>query len=493
MIKGLSSRKNELQLVIMIVISLLGQIVSLYKSVYTAGQFGASSEMDAYNYGLNIVSFFVTFATTGITTVALPAYIKNRDRKSIDAFLTMVLGILTAILAAMYLLRKPIVEIFTEREAIFNDFFVSSLFKVILMQGITTFLGITTAFFQTRNKFVAPKVIVFASNLLVLILLIILPPQSMDKYLNILLMGNVVNIIADIIVAIKLGFRFKPNFDVRNAEVMELFSIFIPTLFSCGVYKIQNFIDSLITTNLSIGYITILTYSLQIVNMINSFILGNLTTYAYPHIVKDYEFGKGQKTLVKYTILLQAIIGVFVVGFIAVGKNSVSLLFERKNFTSEDVYIVYICTAIFITGQLVIVGRDLIFRFFYAAEDIVSTVKNSVIASVSNILLSITLSQILGLYGIVIGTVCSGFISYVLSMVMLKKKFGFKNEIVQIIIELIKILISIGITAIVVQFTKYYFIIENRVLSIGGYGILTVVAYISMLYCFKSKALKMKL
>ena len=93
MIKGLSSRKNELQLVIMIVISLLGQIVSLYKSVYTAGQFGASSEMDAYNYGLNIVSFFVAFATTGITTVALPAYIKNRDRKSIDAFLTMVLGI----------------------------------------------------------------------------------------------------------------------------------------------------------------------------------------------------------------------------------------------------------------------------------------------------------------------------------------------------------------------------------------------------------------
>lgn len=92
--------------------------------------------------------------------------------------------------------------------------------------------------------------------------------------------------------AIHLGFRFKIEFQLKNLTYKSLMRIFIPTLFSTGIYRINTMIDSLISSNLGTGQLTILTYSNTIVGMINVLIIGNLITYVYPKIVEAVSIEK---------------------------------------------------------------------------------------------------------------------------------------------------------------------------------------------------------
>ena len=57
MIKKIKENKNIILLALMVVITCITQIITLMKSSIVAGIFGVSSEMDAYNFSNNMVSF----------------------------------------------------------------------------------------------------------------------------------------------------------------------------------------------------------------------------------------------------------------------------------------------------------------------------------------------------------------------------------------------------------------------------------------------------
>ena len=83
------NKKSACQLSLMIILTLLSQILALYKSRFTATSFGATNYMDAYNFALNIATFLFAFVTTGVTTVIIPAYVKKTDKKAVNSFITI--------------------------------------------------------------------------------------------------------------------------------------------------------------------------------------------------------------------------------------------------------------------------------------------------------------------------------------------------------------------------------------------------------------------
>lgn len=65
-----------------------------------------------------------------------------------------------------------------------------------------------------------------------------------------------------------------------------MFYLFLPIVFSTGIYKLSLMVDSTIAARLETGEITVLSYASQISNIINTLLIGNLLTYYYPKIVK---------------------------------------------------------------------------------------------------------------------------------------------------------------------------------------------------------------
>ena len=489
----LKKRKNEVQLLLMILISVCSQFFALYKSSYTATHFGATNEMDAYNYATNVASFLFAFVTTGVTTVIIPAYVKKKNIKAVNTFITVIFSCVLAAMALIYIFRVPIISIMTNRDEAFIGYFANFLVCTFIIQGIISFLAVTTAFYQCANHYVIPKFIVLISNLIVFSVLIITKELTIEEYIGVLVIGSLINFAIDIAIAIKMGFRYTPALSISLPETKQLMTIFLPTLFSSGVYKIHTLIDSMIAANLGTGQLTILTYSTQIVNMVNTFVVSNLTVYAYPKIVAKIKEADGKKKLWDYALLFHAIVCLIICGFIAVGKPCVDFVFGGGSFGADDANLLYVCSCIYILGQQTNIIRDLMYRYFYANDDTKTTFYNSVTASIVNIVLSLALVIPFGIYGIIIGTVLSGIISLVMILIRFNKKFSLDKEFKSAVFEYAKTLLCSIATVLLVVALKHILPIGNMLIYILVFGIITVAVFVGLLWLSRSRTLKVRI
>ena len=471
--------RNDLRLILMIILSLGGQIVSLYKSIYTAQYYGTSDAMDAYNYATNLGTFFFDFVASGVATVILPAYVKKIKNKSVNSFISLIYGIVSIILIFVYLFRRPLIQILTNRDNIFIDAFCNYVLIAFLIQACISLVLVLSAFFQSKDMYVIPRIVLFVSNITVLIVLLIIGKASIDVYFRIIFIGAFLNLVINYLLAIKMGFKYVPTLKLADPDTQKLIALFAPTLLSCGVFKIHTLIDTMITTNIGTGSLTILTYSSQVSGMISNFVIANMLTIAYPQIIRGVETENKQKELWKYAISFQAIICLLVCGFIAIGENGINLLYVKGEFTAKS-------------GHILLIIRDLIFRFFYAMENTKDTVSNSIISCVFNIIMSLILVKPLGMYGVILGTFISGAISMVMILFRMKKLYGLEKFGLNLF-ELIKNIIVLVISVFAIILIKKHIIIENDVMAILIYGVLTVIIFVILAIIFKLKAIKIKL
>ena len=78
-------RSESWHLLLMLLLSVATQCVALLKSTVTASAFGASLEMDAYNFSNNIILFLFSFLSSGTGSPhfsASPAFLRPLCRNS---------------------------------------------------------------------------------------------------------------------------------------------------------------------------------------------------------------------------------------------------------------------------------------------------------------------------------------------------------------------------------------------------------------------------
>ncbi|MDV4150301.1 lipid II flippase MurJ [Clostridium sp. AL.422] len=482
--------KNLVQLVLMIGITCLIQVLMIMKTSVVAGKFGVSEEMDAYNLANNIATFITGIVSSGMTTVIIPAYINKKKKKSLNTFITVVYGVVLIIMSFIIIFRRPFINIISNRSEIFIETASNLLIILFTTQFLTIITGVTDAFFQCQGSYNKPKIINLISQFLVVFVLVFIPEINIYSYATILSIGILLNLILNLIFAVFRGFSYKIALYFKDNDFKYMLNIFLPTIFSSGIYRLSLLIDSLISSNLDSGKLSILNYSNQIINMINTLLIGNLLIYIYPKIIKKIGKNEDQKSFWDYTIFFHMIICLVIVVFFIVGKEGITLLFERGEFTYDITQYVFICASIYIVGQQTNVIRDLIYRYFYAVGDTKTTVKNSVMVSIVNIILSIILVNILGLYGVILGSVIASFISLISIMIKFNKKFIIKASKTMLITEYSKNILSLLITCGIMLFIKNNIIINNIILNIAFYGILTAAIFVLILFISKSRIFK---
>ena len=374
----------------------------------------------------------------------------------------------------------------TNRGADFTAIVGDFLIVTFIIQGMLSLMAVTTGYYQVIDHYNIPKFIALVVNLAVVGVLISGWITDIYVYLGLLVAGSVLNFVVDLVVAIKYGFRYVPSFSLRNPELKKLLIIFLPTLFSSGVYKIHTMVDTTIATNLVEGQITVLSYSTQIITMVNTVVVGNLTVYAYPKIVARLKEKDSKQNFWDYTILFHAVVAVIVAAFITVGYECVSVIFKGGKFTADNTSLLYICTCIYIFGQQTNIVRDLIYRYFYAQGNTKDTLYNSVIVSVSNIVLSLIFVQFWGVIGIILGTVLSSLFSLVMIIWRFRRRYGIGVKFRGVLLEYGKNLIALGASVGSVLAIKHFVVLPTLV-SLAVYGLLTAAIYIGVILLLKTR------
>lgn len=483
-------------LLLMIILSVVTQVISLVKGATIASKFGATSEMDAFNFTQSIANFIFSFVSTGITTVLIPAYIAKTARKTVDSFITIIYGGCLGLIAIITLFQKPLVNAFSSGSVVFVEVAISVFLINLLTNFVSSLTGVTNAFFQCKERFVFPKILNILSIAMTVLMILNINNITIYKYAIILLISTALSSVVQIFFAIKEGFRYWPVIDLKDKELKKLLVVFLPTVFSTGLYQISLLTDSLVSSNLGEGQLSILNYSNNIMSMVSTLIITNLITYIYPRIANDImldDIKESQGKFFNYIIIFFTVMCLIVVGFLSIGKEGIMLLYQRGKFTDSLTNKVYLCTCLYMMGMPINVTRDLVYRYFYAHGDTKSTLKNSIIISILNIIISILLSKFIGVYGIILGTVITSFLSLSMIMIRFIKKFGFYADKRTIAIEIMKTCIICVISVVAMLQIRGIMNLDNALLSIIVYGSLSVIVYVILCILFKSKILKLRL
>lgn len=476
-IDKLKEYRNSFSLILMIIITGITQILTLMKSSLVAGIFGTGIEIDAYNLANSIVSFLFGFIAAGISTVIIPNYVKNTNRKNVDTFITALYGLIAFIVFILIVFRYQIIGVFSNRDELFVNICCNTLIILLLANYLLAISDVTVAYFQCKGKYNLPKIVSLIAQLIVVVILIFYPNLTISQYTYIIAIGLFINFLLDTIFAFKEGWRVYPSLALFSPGTKKLFGIFLPIVFSTGIYKLSLMIDSTIAARLQTGQITILSYASQISSIINTILIGNLLTYYYPKIVEKVDTSDGQKSFWNQVILFHLIVCLVIAGFTTVGHETVELLFRHGTFSEDAAKFVYIGALIYVVGQQTDVVRDLIYRFFYAKGNTTVAAKNSVIISVVNITVSIILVYFIGFFGIFFGTIIASLISLIVMFFKFNAYFEFVISIKSIAKALLKNNLVVIITITIIVFLKKLIVFNSLLLQIFIYGILTVFVF----------------
>lgn len=470
---------NYISLIFMILITVITQITILMKSSIVAGLFGVSSDMDAYNFANSIVTFLFGFIVSGVQTVVIPYYVHKESKESINTFITMLYGVILTLVIALIIFRYPIISLLSNREDIFIELICHILVISLIANFLISFTNITTAYFQCCGKYNTPKIITLISSVIVICILSMSKNITIIQYSVIIAMGLSMNFFVDIYFALKNGWRYTPCLKIKDQKYKELLKLFIPIIYSSGIYRLSLFIDAAIASRLATGRLTVLNYSTQIAGSVNTVLIGNLLIYAYPKIVANIKEKNSQKDFWGQVILFHLICCAIITGFVAVGQEGIAILFQHGKFGADSTRDVFIGSLIYIVGQQSSIVRDLIYRYFYAKCDTKTVAKNSVFVSISNITISIILVKIIGFYGIILGTILASALSLIKIAFKFKEKIGFEIPVHTLIIAMAKNII-IALTSIgVVLVTKWIFPVDSNILSALIFGFEAIIVFIA--------------
>lgn len=490
------NKKTINQLSNMIFITIITQFFILIKNALVAASFGVSIELDAFYFTSNLSNFIYSFIGAGISTIIIPNLREASNKKAIDIFISFIYTLSLLLLILIFMFREPIIYFLSGSN---NNFFIDIAKNILIYTLISGFLSSLISFvngvLEYKERFNRQKLVILFTTILLVFLLWIGNNITIYYYVLLILIIAIINATVHFFLLVKSGYKYRLDFNIKDSGFQKLVKLFLPVALGQGVYQISLLIDTMIAARLQVGSITVLNYANALMSMINVLFLANITSYFYPRLIKKVNENDRKETLVQHILFLNAILCLIVVLFISVGKEGISILYERGDFTSQNTTLVYMCALIYVFSLPTNGIRDLIYKYFYIKNDTLTPFKNGVLISVMNILLSLIFSHFIGLYGVIVGTVLASYISLFFITRRLRKKY-YSDKVSKnyfVAKEHFKIIIISFFTTVITIFIKNILDVENIYLSLIMYSGISLLIFIMLLFVTKSRIFKIKL
>lgn len=489
--------------VILIIASLLGHSLSLFKEIIIAKKFGISIAMDAYYAAITFPSLVNNVLISTFGAVFISVYIKykvkdNEMANRIASILINCLNILfTLAVLFIFILSPWIIKIGFHG---FNTETINLSIKIlrivcfsIILSGL---IGIVTGILHAKEEFTWPAF----SQMIITITIIAFILLALEKLgIFVLAWGLIVGLIIQLLILVpvskKRGFHYYFDFNWSHPAVMEIIKLGGLYLVGMILVECNILVDRIMASYLTEGSIAALGYAGKLINVPLVVFSSSLATAAFPFFTYQIVEGKisdMRDSLSKSIRMAGYIFIPLTVMLMVLGRPMIQLLYERGSFTPEATYltsIIFVCYAI----QLFFYSAGIIFvKVFLGLQDIVSLVKISIFSLIFNVILNAVFIKIIDppAAGIALSTSVVYLSTSFILFILLKRRMVFLHGI-YILKGLFKISICSGIlglnTLLILRLCKKIFLgssIFSQIINLGLTTIFAIVifAILSMIF-----------
>ncbi len=244
------------------------------------------------------------------------------------------------------------------------------------------------------------------------------------------LIGGFLQLLVQIPVLIKKGFRLRFPLSFRHPEVSRIGSLLFPRMLGSSIYQLNIFADTMFGSLGRIvgeGAIAALYYANRLIQFPTAIFGIAITTATLPTLSELAVNGETQK--LKDTLMLSVKAMVFLlipssVGLFVLSGPIIRVLFEHGQFDAGSTYITTIALMAYCFGLFAYSGARLITSCFYALKDTRTPVKVTFICLIINVVLNFALMWKLKVAGIALATSISSFANFLMLVYVLKKRLG---------------------------------------------------------------------
>lgn len=481
-----------------ILITIIVKILGFLQSLTLANFFGVNGISDAYLIAQTIPGTIFQFVGMGLTSCFIPFYLSIKKRNLKDAYEFS--NRFFSIVVLFSIITIVFVEIFTNQFVfVFASGFKGQTFEYacdftricVISVIFSAFNYSYIALLQAEEKQIQSVSVLVPYNI-ILIISIILAKKISIYFLPI---GNILACVIEYvglkIFIKKLNYKYRVRFCVQDNNIKKMVVSMIPVMIGVVITDINTLVDKTVASNVIVGGITMLTYSLSLFEMVNGIITLPVTNIFYPKITKniiDSDMQELQVNLKKEISLLIFLLLPITCGICILGEEFVRILFMRGEFSEENARLVADALYMYALGFIIYAFNKLFSQLFYAIGDTKTPLKINSIAVPINILFNLALSKTLGLKGLALATTIANTIVSLALYICIRKRVYIKMKLIKNIV--LKCIIAVIVMNIAIYKIKHIFSQPYMRLIVGF--VVGSITYFMMLYILEGYKYKKK-
>jgi len=484
--------------------TLISRILGFFNYILIARYFGTSSGIESFFVAFSLPNMFRSLAGEGAAeSVVVPViseYAHDRQKKEFfDACRSV---IVTGFLLLLFLTFLGIIFAHPLVKAIAFGFskdpqkfdFTVRLTRLIFPYLLFICLGaIIGGILFTLKKFLASSFSPVIFNIVLIFALLILPfyPYSPIGLLVIaVLIGGILQFLAQLISLLRSGFRFNFNLKagLRHPVVIKMWKLFLPRLWGVSVYHLNLIIDRALATLswiVGTGGVAAVFYS----NRLIQFPLGvfglALSRAALPDLStlgNHNDFFQYKKTVTFSFTNLAFVLVPASFGLAILARPLIEAIYKRGAFDDYSLSITGQALFYYSIGLFFFGGIKLLVNCFYSLQDTKTPAKTATVTLVVNIILSLLLMKPMKIGGLALASsIAAGFNFFCLYAILNRRLEGLENK--KMLTSFLKVLSSSLLMGLILCIFRNKVLLESAVLKLIiaiflGFGSFLIISYI---------------
>lgn len=435
-----SSAKAVRTIGLMAVIIFFAKILGLLREVLIAGVYGQGYVSDILNTSTQIpLLFFDMTLGVAILSTFVPVFnqcLEKGGKQSAMRFANNFMSV-TVLLAVIFsaigiIFAEPIVKAMVPGYSAEKIAETAKLLRILFPSIIFTTAAYTSVgILQSFGEFNIPSIISVVSNLIMILYLLIFGNRF-----------GVVGVIVSMVVAwasqlfvqipylAKFGYRYAPNIDFKDKNLVSAAKLAVPVLVSSWVQPLCVVINMAFGSSLGDGAVSGLNWANKIYIIMVGIFAYAVTNFIFPKLSRlnagedSHAFSETTRTSVAWVVVIIAFVSAM---FVALNKPIIQVVFERGAFTAEDTSLTARALMFYSVGMIGYAICEILNKSFYAVQDGKTPMITSIAGVVANFAAAFVFVKALdmGVGGLALASATgSGCMAIILVLAMNRQKPG---------------------------------------------------------------------
>ncbi|MCI5223673.1 MAG: murein biosynthesis integral membrane protein MurJ, partial [Candidatus Electrothrix sp. AR4] len=383
------------------------RVLGLVREQVFAGLFGAGYAYDAFVVAFRVPNLLRDLFGEGALSAAFVTvfsdYDTNKGREATwrlaSTVLVFVAVLLSIITLAGIFFAEPIVNLLApDFSALVGKTELTSLLTRIMFPFLlfVALSAVVMGMLNTRGKFFVPAISSSFFNLGSILggtaLALILPKFGLPGIVGMAwgtLIGGLLQLLIQLPALRKIGFRFKPRFNLRDPGLQRILWLMLPATIGLSATQINIFVNTNFASGCMEGSVSWLNYAFRMVQLPIGVFGVAFSVAAMPVLARhaaERNLHALRKTFSSSLVMVLSLTIPATIGLILLSEPIIRLIFEHGAFTAVDTLHTAQALNCYAYGLFAYSAVKIMVPVFYALEDTKYPVIASFIAVVANII-----------------------------------------------------------------------------------------------------------